>query len=101
MMIEILPFAFALLFGALIGAAYFWVLWRSARAITASQEPWRAAAKGGGLRMALLFGSFALLVLVGANATEILAWLAGFLLARLTAVRLTKPIKTRREETRA
>ncbi len=95
---EMVPFALALVFGCVIGAIYFWVLWRSSHLIVPSTTPWRAAIKGGGLRMTLLFGSFAILVLLGAHAAEILAWLLGFLLARLLAVNLTRQASDPTEE---
>lgn len=97
-MINPLVFIPAGLFGALIGAAYFWLLWQSAQAIASSQRPWRVAVKSGGLRMALLFSSCAVLVLFGAQALELLAWLAGFLMARLLAVRIVRPAEPSNRE---
>jgi F1F0 ATPase subunit 2 len=87
-------------FGLAIGAVYFRVLWHSAGAIAKSKSPWRAAVKGGGLRMVVLFGSFAILVFFGAAAVELIVWLIGFVLARVVAVRCVRRIQSSSGETR-
>ena len=89
-MIEPLRLAIAATFGLVVGAAYFWVLWRSVRAIASSNAPWRAALKGGGLRLALLCGCFAVLVLMGAKALELIAWLVGFLTVRFFTIKRSR-----------
>jgi len=93
-MIEPLRLAIAGTIGLVVGAAYFWVLWRSVRAIATSNTPWHAALKGGGLRLALLFGCFTMLVLMGANAPELIAWLAGFLTVRFLTIKRSRLSKT-------
>ena len=87
-MIDLFRLGLAFMFGGLMGAAYFWALWHSARTITSSDRPWRAVVKSAGIRMGLLFGSFTVLVLLGARAEELIAWLFGFFLARIISIRL-------------
>ena len=87
-MIDLLRLGLAFIFGGLMGPAYFWALWHSARTITSSDRPWRAVVKSAGIRMGLLFGGFTVLIFLGAQAEELIAWLIGFFLARVVSIRL-------------
>lgn len=71
--------------GLLVGAVNFWLLWWTVRAVASARRPAPLLAVSGLIRVILVAG---VVVLVGFDSwPRLLAALAGFLLARLAAVR--------------
>lgn len=85
MTIEWSVFLSGFVFGAIIGAAYFYVLWRSVRMIAIGRFPLRAGLIGAVIRLTLLFGSFLVFLPSGPQPEAIIGWLAGFLLVRIAS----------------
>lgn len=81
------PLLASLVMGLAVGTVYFLVLWRSVNHLMHGGNGWGFAA-GLGLRLALLFGGFGLLIWTGAAPMTILPAGLGFIFARLVATRI-------------
>ena len=81
------PLLASLVMGLAAGAVYFLVLWQSVSHLTHEGSGWGFAV-GVGLRLALLFGGFGLLIWTGAAPLTILSAGLGFTFARLVATRI-------------